>query len=125
MQVAKFNDKGAPVYTVNFSPDQKQIISGDGDRFIKFWNRETGQLEEQLAGHISAVTDIQFTSNGNLMVSRGMNGEVIVWDFNKKEQLYTYLPINRNDWIIKTPSGHLDRKSTRLNSSHVRISYAV
>src|SRR5690554_135061 len=114
MQVAKLNDKGAPVYTVNFSPDQKQIISGDGDRFIKFWNRETGQLEEQLTGHISAVTDIQFTSNGNLMVSRGMNGEVIVWDVNKKEQLYTYLPINRNDWIIKTPSGHFDGSKKAL-----------
>ncbi|HZH85896.1 MAG TPA: caspase family protein [Brumimicrobium sp.] len=114
MQVAKFNDKGAPVYAVNFSPDQKQIISGDGDRLIKFWNRETGQLEEQLAGHISAVTDIQLTSDGSLMISRGMNGEVIVWDYTKKKQIYTYLSINRNDWIIKTPSGHFDGSKKAL-----------
>src|SRR5690606_35188737 len=26
---------------------------------------------------------------------------------------------------VKSPSGRLDRKSTRLNSSHVKISYAV
>lgn len=114
MQIAKFNDKGAPIYSVNFSPDQKRIISGDGDRKIKFWNIETGQLEEQLSGHVSAVTDIKLTSDGKLMISRGMNGEVIVWDYAKKEQLYTYLSINRNDWIIKTPSGHFDGSKKAL-----------
>lgn len=114
MQVAKFNDKGAPIYSVSFSPDQHRIISGDGDRKIKFWNRETGELEEQLSGHISAVTDIQLTSDGKLMISRGMNGEVIVWDYTKKKQLYTYLSINRNDWIITTPSGYFDGSKKAL-----------
>src|SRR5690554_7998938 len=28
-------------------------------------------------------------------------------------------------WVLYTRSGEVDRKSTRLNSSHVRISYAV
>ncbi|PKR79597.1 hypothetical protein CW751_14360 [Brumimicrobium salinarum] len=115
MQVAKFNDKGAPVYSVNFSPDQKSIIAGHGDRNIKFWNLETGKLEKQLSGHVSAVTDIQFTNDGNLMVSRGMNGEVIVWDYKQKKQLYTYIPINQNDWIITTPSGHFDGSKNALH----------
>lgn len=114
MQLAKFNDKGAPVYAVNFSPDQTHIISGDGDRKIKFWNIKTGKLDTQLSGHISAVTDIQLTSDAQYMISRGMNGEVIVWDYAKKKQLYTYLPINRNDWLIKTPSGHFDGSKKAL-----------
>lgn len=114
MQLAKFNEKGAPIYAVNFSPEQTHIISGDGDRKIKFWNIKTGKLEEQLSGHISAVTDIKITSDGKLMISRGMNGEVIVWDYATKKQLYTYLPINRNDWLIKTQSGHFDGSKKAL-----------
>src|SRR5690606_41573028 len=38
--------------------------------------------------------------------------------------LNTSLTINSEDALI-SPSGKLDRKSTRLNSSHVKISYAV
>lgn len=114
MQTAKFNDKGAPIYSVNFSPEQTHIISGDGDRKVKFWNIQTGQLDQQLSGHISAVTDIKLTSDGKLMITRGMNGEVIVWDYATKKQLYTYLPINRDDWLIKTPSGHFDGSKKAL-----------
>ncbi|MFK8037796.1 MAG: caspase family protein [Crocinitomicaceae bacterium] len=114
MQLAKFNDRGAPVYAINFSKDQQQIISGDGDRKIKFWNIKTGQLESQLSGHISAVTDIKITSDGKLMISRGAKGEVIVWDYHTKEQLYTYMQINRNDWLVTTPTGHFDGSKAAL-----------
>ena len=114
MQLAKLNDKGAPVYAVNFSIDQQQIISGDGDRKIKFCNIKTGKIESELSGHISAVTDIKITSDGKLMISRGANGEVIVWDYPTKKQLYTYIQINRNDWLTKTPSGHFDGSKSAL-----------
>lgn len=114
MQLAKFNDKGAPVYAVNFSKDQRQIISGDGDRKIKFWDIVTGEILVELSGHISAVTDIKITSDGKLMISRGANGEVIIWDYPNKKQLYTYMQINRNDWLVTTPTGHFDGSKNAL-----------
>src|SRR5688500_4656244 len=36
-----------------------------------------------------------------------------------------HIPSQRIDETINTPDFHLDRKSTRLNSSHLVISYAV
>src|SRR5690606_40764901 len=50
----------------------------------------------------------------------------INWNFND----FGWLPDNRTLWFLSEESGwsHLytqDRKSTRLNSSHVKISYAV
>ena len=115
MQLAKYNDKGAPVYIVKFSSDNQQIISGDGDRKIKFWNIKTGKLELALSGHISAVTAIELTKDGKLMVSRGANGEVIVWDMASKKQLYTYMQINREDWLVTTTSGQFDGSKNALS----------
>ncbi|MFK8044842.1 MAG: caspase family protein, partial [Crocinitomicaceae bacterium] len=115
MQLAKFNHKGAPVYAVNFSKDQQQIISGDGDRKVKFWDIKTGELVSQLSGHISAITDIKITTDGRFMITRGAKGEVIVWDYYSKKQLYTYMQINQNDWLVTTPSGHFDGSKAALN----------
>ncbi|MDX1350579.1 MAG: WD40 repeat domain-containing protein, partial [Putridiphycobacter sp.] len=114
MQLAKFNEKGAPIYSAIFSRDQKQIISGDGDRKIKFWDIATGDITLELHGHISAVTDIKITSDGKLMISRGANGEIIVWDYVTKKQIYTYMQINRNDWLVTAPSGHFDGSKAAL-----------
>ena len=35
------------------------------------------------------------------------------------------LPTNKSNLFLRVAKGHLDRKSTRLNSSHANISYAV
>ena len=97
-----------------FSKDQQQIISGDGDRKIKFWDIKSGELSMQLTGHISAVTDIQITQDGKLLITRGANGEVILWDYATKKQLYTYMQIDRNNWLATTPSGHFDGSKAAL-----------
>src|SRR5690554_7014532 len=41
-----------------------------------------------------------------------------------KERVYSFRD-NKHRWDPKNQRPELDRKSTRLNSSHVRISYAV
>lgn len=114
MQLAKFSDKDTPIYCATFSPNNKQIISGDGDRKVKFWDITSRKIVLSLEGHVSAVTDIKITKDGKLMVTRGANGEIIIWDFELKQQLYTYMQINRNDWLVTTPSGHFDGSKNAL-----------
>src|SRR5690554_7017475 len=46
------------------------------------------------------------------------------WMFNHK-LIHCFLPIHRLKEVDTIPLIKRDRKSTRLNSSHVRISYAV
>src|SRR5438309_5535174 len=64
--------------------------------------------------------------NGKLCIQR----KACWHDVGKSEHKYTYLSIRqpRGRFDIcgwKLPDGRLDRKSTRLNSSHSSISYAV
>src|SRR5437868_12059552 len=50
---------------------------------------------------------------------------MMVLDFVRDGNLRDYLKNNFNDINWKKKLYYLDRKSTRLNSSHVSISYAV
>lgn len=114
MQMVRFKSTNAPIYTAKFALNGIEIITGDADRNIHFWDKKTGKLNSTLKGHTTAVTDIKQTSDGRLMISRGANGEVIVWDIINKKELYTYLQINRNDWLARTPKGHFDGSKEAL-----------
>src|SRR5579871_278602 len=58
------------------------------------------------------------TEAANYVIGPGDTLQISVW---RSPELSTTVPV-RPDGRISTP---LDRKSTRLNSSHVEISYAV
>src|SRR5690554_7059184 len=64
---------------------------------------------------------VDTTETSNLFESENRDGEL---EFKVKN---SYAIINSNDFDNKKQSfiKRVDRKSTRLNSSHVRISYAV
>src|SRR5690554_7389867 len=77
-----------------------------------------------------------FELNSMLEISKGINSNqsvdylISVYEFILKEQLGLdkfVLFIKQDHWeyLIKSGVKGRDRKSTRLNSSHVRISYAV
>src|SRR5205809_5651565 len=44
---------------------------------------------------------------------------------SKQVKQFDEIEVNLQDWSVKTRDGGADRKSTRLNSSHGYISYAV
>src|SRR5690554_7190640 len=97
------------------------------------WNR----LEwRPLEGFVLAITPFNFTAiAANLPSAPAMLGNVIVWK-PAESQIYSANVIMEVFKEAGVPDGVInmvttgganirDRKSTRLNSSHVRISYAV
>ena len=114
MLLAKMEETEAPVYSVIYSKSGQSIISGGGDRNIRIWDVKTGQLSAVLKGHSTAVTALKMTSDGKFLVSRGANGEVKVWDYAKQKEIYTYLQISQEDWLVKSPEGHFDGSKNAL-----------
>lgn len=82
------------VQSVAYSPDGKTLATaGLGDKRIKFWDAGTarprtssaktitsGRVQPVLTGHVEAVRSLAFSPDGNMLVSGGSDGLVILWD---------------------------------------------
>lgn len=56
---------------VQFSPDEKLIISGGGDKLVKIWDVATGKELKRLAGHEDDISAVSFSPDGRYALSAG------------------------------------------------------
>ena len=61
------------------SPDGKIIATAGVDTNVKLWSN-TGELLATLPGHQSMVFTVDFTADGNFLVSGGEEGTMIIWN---------------------------------------------
>lgn len=108
MLVNKFTQHSSGVYSVAFSPDGSFVASGGNDKSIKLWNTYSGKLIKTLTGHSGGVTSIQITPDGKKLISNTVDGEIKVWSLENYQEIYTYIQIDRNNWLVKIPKGYFD-----------------
>ena len=77
------------VYSVSYSPDRKNIVSGSGDRTIKIWDANTGKCLKTLEGHECAVYSISYSPDGKNIVSGSADKTIKIWEANTGKCLKT------------------------------------
>ncbi len=82
---------GQPVSAVAVSPDRTLAATGAADNSIKIWDITSGELQADIAGHVAAVTALEFTHDGAKLVSASSDKTVRVWNVADGE------PIGRID----------------------------
>src|SRR5262249_32313397 len=92
------------VYSVSFSDDGKQIVSGSEDHTVKVWDAKSGQELLSLKGHTTPVVRAYFTPNGKRVVSSDSNGHRIVWDLSTGKSLPNGREPDRNVQFV-SPDG--------------------
>jgi WD40 repeat protein len=76
------------VFSVAFSPDGKQIVSGSWDKTVRRWDAATGQqLLPALEGHTAMVFSVAFSPDGKQIVSGSWDKTVRRWDAATGQQL--------------------------------------
>ena len=60
---------GSPVYSVAFSHNGSQVVSGSNDGAVRIWNATTGEVEAELKGHTNWVSSVAFSQDGSQVVS--------------------------------------------------------
>jgi WD40 repeat protein len=68
------------VYSVAFSPDGKQAVSGSYNTTVRLWDAVTGTPLQVLEGHTSSVRSAAFSPDGKRVVSGSYNNMVQLWD---------------------------------------------
>ncbi len=68
------------VTSVAFSNDDKYIISGSWDEFIKIWERETGSESQTLKGHSDRVTSVAFSKDDKYIISGSWDKSIKIWE---------------------------------------------
>lgn len=70
------------VWTICFSPDGQQIISGALDRAVRIWDVKERECKWALRGHDEWVNGVAVSPNGRKIISAGGDKTVRVWDTN-------------------------------------------
>jgi WD40 repeat protein len=83
VKVLKGHEK--PVWTVAFSPDSKQLVSGSDDKSVRLWDVAKGEqlanlnssMAEKARGQVNSVA---FSPNGKLIVAANSFGQMQIWN---------------------------------------------
>lgn len=68
------------LYTLTFSPDERQIYACGLDDDILIVDAKTGQELGRLSGHANGANTVAFSSDGKRLVSAGRDGVVKIWE---------------------------------------------
>jgi len=114
MQICRFSKHTGAVHAVATDPLGRFVASAGDDKDIKLWNPLNGKMLDTLSGHSSAVTSLKISQDGKRLVSCSIDGIIKVWDMNNFREEYTYIQINRDEWLSTVSSGYLDGSSQAL-----------
>ena len=114
MLLMKFTNHNGAVNSVACYPNKKIFASASSDRTIKIINYETGKEIKTLTGHSTSITSVKFTPDGSKLISCSIDGVIKVWETNNFSEIYTYIQIDRNNWLAKNKFGYFDGSKDAL-----------
>ena len=74
-----------PAYAAAFSPDGKQVLTGDEQARIILWDAKTGKLIREFSrdkGHRRGIQSFSFSPDGKQFMSVGKDDVLLVWNLS-------------------------------------------
>eukprot|EP00162_Nutomonas_longa_P014128 comp21835_c1_seq7/m.49294 comp21835_c1_seq7/g.49294 ORF comp21835_c1_seq7/g.49294 comp21835_c1_seq7/m.49294 type:complete len:650 (+) comp21835_c1_seq7:154-2103(+) len=72
------------IYSANFSPDGKLLVTGTGQGHVVVWNAESGKQEVVLRGHDDVVHSVQFSPCGTTLCSGSWDNRALLWSIAER-----------------------------------------
>src|SRR5262245_3391936 len=69
-----------PVYSVDFTPDGAQIVTGSFDKTLKLWDAATKKPVRTFNGHTALVLTVAVSKDGSRIASGSIDNTVKLWD---------------------------------------------
>ena len=71
-----------PVFTVQFSPDGKYLVSGSRDAQLKIWDTASFDLVENIPAHLFAINHIAFHPGQPYFATASMDKSIKIWSID-------------------------------------------
>lgn len=72
------------VYSVSLHPRHPEYtLTGGGDNKAFLWNNLTGEVKFEFQDHKDSVSVVQFSPNGKLLSTAGLDGSVHIYETDK------------------------------------------
>jgi|GEM_PF-1617448 len=80
--------RGFHIYSAEFFPDNKRVISASFAGSVEIWDRHTGETLHELVGHEEYVARVAVSPVGRTIATAGADDVVIIWSADTYEPLY-------------------------------------
>ena len=87
-QIATVGDQSDSVLASDINPAQTMVATGGPKKVVRVYNID-GELNYELTKHTEWITAVQFSPNGNFLVTGDRNGGVIAWEAETGNEVLT------------------------------------
>ncbi|MGV8058175.1 MAG: caspase family protein [Smithellaceae bacterium] len=74
------NKQVPPVFTVDYSPDGKSVVSRAWDNTARLWDVIAGKEIRKFKGHTGGITGVDYAPNGKTIASISNDDTIRIWD---------------------------------------------
>ena len=87
LPITRLEGHSNSVFALEFSPDEKILVSGGRDACLKFWNTDRYLIEENVVAHLYAINYLSFREDGKYLVTCSMDKSLKIWDSTSRNLL--------------------------------------
>ena len=87
LPITRLEGHSNSVFALEYSPDEKILVSGGRDAYLKFWNTDRYFLEENVVAHLYAINYLSFREDGKYLVTCSMDKSLKIWDSTNRNLL--------------------------------------
>ena len=84
-QVSKLTDAEAGICSMTVDEGRTQLIAGDVKGNLYFRSLSNGVLLKKIKAHNAGINTLAFNSNGKLLISSTIDGEIKIFDFARDQ----------------------------------------
>ncbi|HEY5316105.1 MAG TPA: caspase family protein, partial [Pirellulales bacterium] len=89
-EIHRFRGHAGGVWSVAFSPDGKQVLTGSWDKAARLWDAASGKEIRAFLGHIGAVLSVAFSPDGKQVLTGGSDKTARLWDAASGKEIRTF-----------------------------------